>query len=388
MGGPPDLRTSSPSSGVPKSSSNRAPRRRPPVGPARLEEELARLASIVESSDDAILSKDLEGTILSWNRAAERMYGYTATEIVGRSVLTIVPADRHQEAAQLMASVRRGESVMNLETVRLRKDGSPIDVSVTVSPIRDGSDVVVRASSIARDITEQKRMSAELDRTLVALESALAEARVSEARSRRFLSDAAHHLRNPVAGIRACAETLLRGPDPDGAERLLAEIVWETSRTSRLVDRLLRLARLEQGEPLMFAPRNIVELCQDEVERARSLAPHLAIVMTAEDPLVLPLDARAVREIMGNLLENACRHAVARIDVSVVKGPRGAIVQVADDGPGLPEGEGAHVFEPFVSIDGKGGAGLGLTVSRALARAHGGDLRWEGGTLVLNLRDT
>jgi PAS domain S-box-containing protein len=352
-----------------------------------VEEELARLASIVESSDDAILSKDLEGRILSWNRAAERMYGYTTTEIVGRSVLTIIPADRHREAAELMERVRRGESVRNLETVRLRKDGSTVDVSVTVSPIRDGSGLVVRASSIARDITEQKRMTAELDRTLVALESALDEARVSEARSRRFLSDAAHHLRNPVAGIRACAETLLRGPDPVGAERLLAEIVRETSRTSRLVDRLLRLARLEQGEPLMLAPRNIVELCQDEVERARSLAPHLAITMTGDDPVVLPVDGRAVREIMGNLLENASRHAVGRVDVSVLRSPPGAILHVTDDGPGLPEGEGAHVFEPFVSIDGKGGSGLGLTVSRALARAHGGDLSWKGGQFVLTLRN-
>jgi PAS domain S-box-containing protein len=351
----------------------------------RAEEELARLASIVESSDDAILSKDLEGRILSWNRAAERMYGYTAAEMIGRSASRIVPADRHDEVERLLERVRRGESVANFETVRLRKDSSPIDVSVTLSPILDASGVVVRASSIARDITAQKRMVAELDHTLSALESALDEARDSEARTRKFLSDAAHHLRNPVAGIRACVETLLRGPDPDGRDRLLTEIARETSRISRLVDRLLRIARLEQGEPLTLEARDLVDLCHDEAERAQSLAPHLAIVVRANQPLLPELHEQAVCEILRNLLENARRHAVHRVDVSVVAGDGGVLVHVVDDGPGLPHGGEARAFEPFVSLDGRGGSGLGLTVSKALARAHGGDLTYDGGTFALRL---
>ena len=351
----------------------------------RADEELARLAAIVESSDDAILSKDLEGTVLSWNRAAERMYGYTSQEIIGRSIFTIVPADRHGEVEQLLARIRRGESVRNLETVRVRKDKSQIDVSVTVSPIFNGSGAAVRASTIARDITVQKRMAAELDHTLAALEAAVEEARAGEARVRTFLSDAAHHLRNPVAGIRACAEVLLRGSDPLGRERLLAEIARQTSRASRLVDRLLRIARLEQGEPLVLASHDIVDLCRDEVERAQSFAPHLSIVMSAGDPLVVEIDAQAIGEVIRDLLENAHRHAVRRIDLAVAEGDGGVLIRVTDDGPGLVDGTEADAFRPFVSLDGTGGSGLGLTLGRAIAEAHGGDLSYQDGEFVLRI---
>ncbi len=350
----------------------------------RADEGLGRLAAIVESSDDAIISNDLDGTILSWNRAAERMYGYTAEEIVGQSIFTIVPADRRDEVQQLLERIRWGESVRNLETVTLRKDRSPIDVSVTVSPIFDARGAAVRASAIARDITVQREMAAELDATLAALESAFHEARGREARIRTFLSDAAHHLRNPIAGIRGCAETLLRGVDPAGAERLLVEIARQTSYVSRLVDRLLRIARLEQGESLAFETVDLVDLCQNEIERAESLAPHLSIVLTADRPVLAALDPGAVCEILCNLLENARRHAVGRIEVTVgEEAGDGVLVQVRDDGPGLRHGQDRQAFEPFVSLDGKGGAGLGLTVSKAIAGAHGADLTYEDGAFLL-----
>ena len=351
----------------------------------RAEEELSRLASVVEFSDDAIMSEDLKGTVLSWNHAAERMYGYTADQMIGRSVHTIVPPGRQQEVEQLLEGIRRGESVRNVETVRLRKDGSAIDVSITVSPIRDPWGVPVAASSIARDFREQKRLAAELERTMVALESAADEAHNSEARTRSFLCTAAHHLRNPVAGVRACAETLLRGADPSGRERLLVEIARETSRASRLVDGLLRMARLEAGERLTFQSQNIVAVCQDEVERAKSFAPHLEIVMTAEEAIVFQLDAEAVAEIVGNVLGNACRHARRCIQMSIGRTDSGAFVHVNDDGPGLPEGGGQEAFKPFMVLDGKCGAGLGLPVSRALARAHGGDLNYDNRRFVLRI---
>ena len=260
-----------------------------------------------------------------------------------------------------------------------------MDVSLTVSPILNASGVPVRASTIARDITSQRRMAADLARTLAALEAALDEARGSEARIRTFLSDAAHHLRNPVAGIRACTETLLRGSDPLGTDRLLGEIARQTSHASRLVDRLLRIARLEQGEPLAVARHDIVDLCRDAVERARSLAPHLAVVMTGEDRLVVEVDAGATAEVLRDLLDNARRHAVGRVDLAVAECDGGAVVRVTDDGPGVPDGSEAVVFQPFVSLDGKGGSGLGLALSRAIAHAHGGDLSYRDGAFILRI---
>jgi PAS domain S-box-containing protein len=116
------------------------------------------LAAIVDSSDDAIIGKSLDGTIVSWNSSAERMYGYPAAEVLGRPVNTLVPADRLEEVPQILERIRRGERVEHFETVRLRKTGDPIDVSLSISPIRDAAGKIVGASTIARDITEQKKL--------------------------------------------------------------------------------------------------------------------------------------------------------------------------------------------------------------------------------------
>jgi PAS domain S-box-containing protein len=351
----------------------------------KAEEELAQLASIVESSGDAILSMDLTGTIRTWNPAAQRLFGYGSDEITGRSILTMVVTERRAQVAQMLTDIRTGGSVRTFETVILRKDSSPVPVAVTLSLLFDGFGAPVGASIIARDVSVQHRMAAELDRTLGALASALDEARRSEARTRTFLSDAAHHLRNPVAGISACAESLLRGSDRQGSERLLAEIARETLHVGRLVDRLLRIARLAEGESLILLPCDLTGLCEDEVERAESMAPHLEITVSANSPAVRCLDAAAVREIVRNLLENARRHAATRVEVAITHETESVSVQVSDDGPGLRAEAVTQAFEPFVTIDECGGSGLGLTLSKALARAHGGDLTYEDASFVIRL---
>jgi len=128
------------------------------VGSSHLEEVRGRLAAIVDSSDDAILSKTLEGVITSWNRGAEKLFGFTAAEAVGQPVLLIIPPDRRAEEADVLGRIRRGEAVEHFETVRRRKDGTLVDISLTVSPVRDGTGRVVGASKIARDITDRKRV--------------------------------------------------------------------------------------------------------------------------------------------------------------------------------------------------------------------------------------
>ena len=351
----------------------------------RTADALARLAAIVESSDDAIVSTDLMGTILSWNIGAERMYGYAAAEIVGRSICTILPPDRKDEEARLLGSVCRARPVKNFETVRMRKDASTIDVSVTLSPIFDASGAAVAASSLARDITSQTCLRAELDRAVSALEQALAGAREGEARSRRFLSDAAHHLRNPVAGVRACVETLLRGADGTESERLLMELAKETAHASHLVDRLLRFARLEEGERYVTESRNVVEVCQSEAARIELLAPQLVVSVQPPGRVCVPLDVDTVRLILANLLDNARRHARHCIEVRVIDGARHVSVCIQDDGPGLAVGASVVAFEPFVSLDGMGGSGLGLTLAKRLAEAHGGDVTYDNGAFVLRL---
>jgi PAS domain S-box-containing protein len=348
------------------------------------EEAAARLAAIVESSDDGILSMALDGTILIWNRGAKGMYGYGAEEMIGRNVLSIVPAQSRDEVDHLLRIVAGGQAVTNHETLSVRRDDTVIDVSMTISPIRDSSGQVVRASVISRDITRHKQTVSDLDATLAALESALDEAQSAEEHSRRFLSDAAHHLRNPIGGIRSCVEAMLRGCPATDRERLFAEIVHDTALAARLVDRLLRMSRLEQGEPLMLEAGDLVDLCRDAVERARSLTPTLHIGIAAEPVPQLKFDRGAVREIVASVLDNGSRYAEQRIDVTVYRSDGMACVRVRDDGPGLPPSDLARAFEPFVSLDGSG-SGLGLAVSQAAARAHGGELAYSDRSFVLRL---
>ena len=352
------------------------------------EEAIGRLASIVESAQEAIYSTSLDGTILTWNLGAERMYRFTADQAIGQPLSIIVPPDRAPEIAGVLERIRLGERVSRYETVRRRKDGSQVEVALTSSPIFDGWGAVTGASTIARDITEQRRMARVLEDTMTALEQALEEARSSDDRSRRFLADAAHQLRSPIAGVRACAETLLRATNERDRDALLADMVRETARAGRLIKSLLRLARVDQGaahaEP---TPCDIVALCESEVDRVRALAPGVDVSLhVAELPDEQPiLDSGSLVEILSNLLDNARRHASTKIEISVGVYEGELRILVADDGPGIPEEVVGKVFHRFVSLDGKGGSGLGLPIARGLARGLGGDLTYDSKGFLLSL---
>lgn len=351
------------------------------------EETLAGLAAIMEHSEDAILGMSLEGTVLSWNRGAELMYGYTADEAIGGPVSVIVPPERLEELFGFLERVRRGERVPHHETVRVAKSGARVEVAESISAIRNGPGLPVGASAITRDVTEQRWLASTLDATLVALEAALDEARASEARMRRFLADAAHQLRAPIASIQAGFETLLLGLPAEERDHLLVGLGTETSRAARLVTGLLRMARLDQGIPLVPGPCDLVALCAEEAERLQAQAPRLEVVLVVGDvPDDKPaLDATAVREILGNLLDNARRHAQGRVELIVAGAGAHVEVRVRDDGPGLPEGMVERAFDRFVSLDGMRGSGLGLPIARGLAEAHGGELTYEDGAFVLRL---
>ncbi|HXT49269.1 MAG TPA: PAS domain S-box protein, partial [Gemmatimonadaceae bacterium] len=162
----------------------------------------AHLAAIVESSDDAIVSKTLEGVIRSWNRAAERLFGYTAEEAVGQPIMLIVPPERVQEEQEILAKLRRGERIDHFETVRVAKSGRRIDVALTISPIRDANGVIVGASKVARDISEKKAAERAQERTIGELRRAEEALREADRRKDEFLAVLAHELRNPLAPIR------------------------------------------------------------------------------------------------------------------------------------------------------------------------------------------
>ena len=350
----------------------------------RSQQTAALLSAVVTGSADAIITEGGDGRIVTWNAAAERMFGWTAGQVVGGPALVIVPEDAVDEHVRLVADVLAGASVRAVEGDRTSRGGVRIPTALRISPVPDADGRPVAVSIVARDLTEQRWMAATLDDTLAQLQVAAAEAQASEQASRRFLADAAHQLRTPLAGIRACAELLLLGaPDAD-RDRLLATMVRETSRSARLITALLRIARLDQGQPLPVGEVDVAALCRDEVERLSLLVPGLDVVLEVADDaeLVLPLDAGSCQEIISNLADNARRHARSRICFQLSGGEGAVVLRVVDDGPGVPEPDRERVFERFVSLDARGGSGLGLPIARGLAQAMHGDLRYEDGFVL------
>jgi signal transduction histidine kinase len=221
---------------------------------------------------------------------------------------------------------------------------------------------------------------------LAAVLDALRSARESEARSRAFLATAAHQLRTPIAALGASVEALLVEGATPGQERLLANLAGEANRLGRLVTALLRTARLDQGEPLRPQPVDLAALCLAEVERARQLSvAECRLTVEPGVPPVVLLDPDATAETISNLLDNARRHASSLLELRLSPARDRVVIEVTDDGPGLPAGGEARAFDRFVTLDGRGGTGLGLAIARELAHRQGGDVRYAGKRFLVEL---
>lgn len=338
--------------------------------------ELARgwLAAIVESSEDAIVSKRLDGTITSWNPAATRLFGYTAEEIIGQPVLRIIPPELHGEEEQILARLRRGERVEHFETVRLARDGRRIDVSLTVSPIRNEAGEVVGASKIARDITRRK----EMDRLL----------RDTDRRKDEFLATLGHELRNPLGTVRNATELLCRAEHLRPELRAACGILDRQLRLmARLVDDLLNVSRIASGRlQLRREPIDVGALLLEVMESLRhqfeGKNQKLAYSLAGE-PIRVFGDRDRLVQVFSNLLHNAHKFTQTggHIEVTFRGEGRSALVKVRDNGVGIPPHLLDEVFELFQQVGreagqgSQGGLGLGLALARNLAHLHGGEVR-------------
>jgi two-component system, chemotaxis family, CheB/CheR fusion protein len=338
----------------------------------KAEQVRALLAAIIEASDDAIISKTLDGTITSWNASAERMYGYTAAEVVGGPIDVIIPPDRREEEREILQRLGAGERIHHFETVRRAKDGRLVDISLSISPLKDESGRIVGASKIARDITERKR--------------AEAERAESDRRKDEFIAILAHELRNPLAPVRNAARYLkLRGPADAEFRRPVDMIERQVAQMARLIDDLLDVSRISRGTLELRRERvtsaevldAALDACRDDVEaKAQVLRVHLPA-----EPIELEADRERLVQIVGNLVSNATKYTPAggHIDVTVAAvGTRTFEIRVSDDGIGIPPGKLTEIFDLFARVDQslerQGGLGIGLTLVRQLVELHGGTI--------------
>ena len=329
-----------------------------------------RLASLIESSNDAIISKSLDGIIQSWNSAAERLFGYTPDQAVGRHISLIIPADRAEEEERIIARQRAGERIEHFDTVRVRSDGKPIEVSLTISPIKDATGRVVGASKIARDITDQKRMHAEL--------------READRRKNEFLAMLAHELRNPLAPIHNAVQILRRqGADAQAVSSASEMMERQVGQLVRLVDDLLDVSRISQGKIELRKGRiELASAVNHAVEAGRSLVQcmeHELTVTLHRTPIFLYADPTRLAQVVGNLLNNACKFTDkgGRIWLTVEQEGEQAVIRVRDSGIGITAEQRPRIFDLFVQVDTSlersvSGLGIGLSLVKNLVEMHGG----------------
>jgi PAS domain S-box-containing protein len=330
----------------------------------------ALLAAIVESSEDAIVSKNTDGIITSWNRAAERMFGFTAAEAIGQSILLIIPQDRIAEENFVLTQIRGGHAIDHFETIRRRKDGELIDVSITVSPVRDASGKVIGASKIARDISEQKRLRREL-----------ADANRSKD---EFLATLSHELRTPLHSILGYAQILRHGGLEEDRRDSALQIIERNAKTlAQLVADVLDVSRIVTGKIRLETERRdlgpIVSAALDSVEPAFSAKRvHLDRVLEAR-PITVLGDAARLQQVIWNLLTNAVKFTPAggRVQVALGRTRTDAEITVTDTGIGIEPEFLPHLFERFSQADSRstrqyGGLGLGLALVRHFIELHGG----------------
>lgn len=356
------------------------------------ERERAWLAALVNSSDDAIASKTLDGIVTSWNPGAARLFGYRPEEIIGKSITTIIPPELYAEEDEILACLRRGESIEHYETVRVAKDGRRIDISLTVSPVRGEDGTIIGASKIARDITRRKRN-----------ELALREA---DRQKDEFLATLAHELRNPLAPIRAAAELLKNASSLAPELRAATAILDRQARQmTHLVDDLLDMSRVTSGRiRLHREPLDVAELLRtlvDTYRQSAEMARRQLMVATPREPVHVDADRTRLTQVFTNILHNAVKYTPpdGRIEVTLRTDRGHAIASIRDNGMGIPVEMLDHIFEPFAQLDRSyerpdGGLGIGLTLARRLVELHQGRIearsagRGNGTELLIELPST
>jgi PAS domain S-box-containing protein len=394
-----------------------------------VEMELHRLAAIVASSSDAIISTSLDGIIATWNRAAEAIFGYRPEEVLGQPVSVLAAPGREDEMPLMLDRIKRGDRIEHYETVRRGREGLEVAVSLTVSPIRDASGWIVGASKIARDITERKRAEAELLHLTETLERRVAErtaeleqanqrlraeiaerehmdARLRELESELFHAGRlsavghmagalAHELNQPLAAaanfVNAARRLLASGKSAriDTVPGVLEEAAGEVMRAGQIIRRLRDFVRHGETER---QPESVVAIIEESSALALTGAGAAGIRARFRfDPKATRGLANRIeiQQVLVNLTRNAleamAESAQREIEVSTILLDDETIeIAVADSGPGLAKEVALHLFEPFVSTK-RHGMGLGLSICRSIVQAHGGRLHYQpnpgGGTI-------
>ncbi len=336
----------------------------------RVDEARYRLDAIVESSDDAIASKDLKGIVTSWNRAAERLFGFTAEEMIGQSITKIIPPELLPDQARILETIARGERIDHFETVRLTKSGETVNVSLTVSPVRDETGAIIGAAKIARDITEQKRT----ERALRASERLASVGRLA--------ATVAHEINNPLEAVTNLIFLARHSKSNEEIQKYLSMVEEELERISHLTRQTLGFYRESKGVARVRLGEIVESLLSVFAPRMRNRG--IKISSEIDDNSEVLAVPGEIRQVIANLLANSIDALDAGGEIHLRVSPAmqwngvripGVRLTIADTGPGIPAEIRPRLFEPFFTTKKDVGTGLGLWISKSIVESHAGAIQ-------------
>jgi PAS domain S-box-containing protein len=325
-----------------------------------LEEKQALLASIVNSSDDAIITKTLDGFITSWNTTAETIFGYKEPEVIGKHISLIIPPGRMNEETEIITKIRAGEKVEHYETIRMRKDGSPVNLSLTVSPLKDKNDKVIGASKIARDITERFVFDKQLKAYAEELE-------LLNKQKDDFIGIASHELKTPLTSIKLYGQ-LIEREAPEAVKPFLEKQQAAIGRLGRLISDLLDVSKISAGH-LKYEKENfdLSQIIDNSIEaECMEHADYNILRLDHNKNIQLHGDKVRLEQVFANLISNAVKYSPnnKRVEVSAIVEQGMIAVSIKDFGIGMNETDKEKIFDRFFRIQSHGeqfgGLGLGL----------------------------
>lgn len=328
------------------------------------EEKSAKLAAIVETSDDAIVSKTLESVVTSWNAAAERMFGYTAEEMIGQTIYKIIPEDRQNEEPRILSRLNTGERVDHFETRRLTKDGRLLDVSLTISPIMDKQGKIIGLSKIARDITDKKQ---------------------EEQRKNDFIGMVSHELKTPLTSLAAIiqvAQKKLAQSEDQFLSDAMEKANQQARRMAAMINSFLNISRLEAGKLLIEKqPFDLGQLLQEILEETRlTVTSHIFSLKECSN-LTVNADRDKIVSVISNLISNAVKYSPKGrlIDISCKLHDNMTVVSVKDEGMGIKPEDLSYIFDRYYRVETNhtrhiSGFGIGLYLSAEIIKRHDGEI--------------
>jgi PAS domain S-box-containing protein len=336
------------------------------TGPNILDHPRFFLAAIVESSDDAIISKNLQGIVTSWDEAAHRMFGYTAEEMIGQSILRLIPEELRHEEDMILTKLKSGERIDHYETIRIRKSGERFEISVTISPIRDSKGHIIGASKTARDISERKK----IEQVLIQSEKLAATGRMA--------ATIAHEINNPLESVMNLVFLARTSGSINKARGYLQTAEKELERVAHIVRQTLGYYR-ETAGPIQVDLRGLIEDVLT-VYQTKLNANRISVDCRFDHHRPIVVNKGELVQVLSNVIANAIdampEAGVLHIQIGETTNSQkeGVQIVIRDNGTGIPEEHLSRIFEPFFTTKGTLGTGIGLWVARQLIEKQHGQI--------------